>query len=760
MSGERWPLTLLVAAYLALAVMYSAVTPLFESPDEVWHYEYIRWLAGGKGLAAPEDVGVAPWAQEGSQPPLYYLLGAAVTAFIPTDNADAVIRYNVHTAVGNADALGNKNFMLHGRADAWPWQGVTLAAHLTRLLSVLLGAATVVFTYRLARLALPVFPQTTSPARCTTNLSSGLACSVPGTLPDAARGWSAAAVLATALVAFSPQFLFISAATNNDNLVTALATAGVYLCARLVAGVTRPAWRAWALLGVVVGLAALSKLSGLLLVAPAAVTVVGVAWRLRSWRLFWQATLLTGVTAVSVAGWWYLRNWLLFGDPLLLSVMFAGVPPQAAPATLAELLALAPGVWRSTWAVFGWFNVLAAPWLYGLYTLLAGLAVVGWLVGGIGRRAQVRAAVRLAPLTLLAFWLGVVGVAVVRWAQISYAQGRLVFPALAALATLLAGGLLLLAPVRWQRGAAWTLALLLMGIAATAPFVWLLPAYPPPPLVTDDSQLSGAPLAHFDAGLTLLGATLSRAEAHAGDSIDVTLYWRAEQEIAADYSVFVHAVDVDGIVQAQHDSHPGLGAYPTREWRVGEIIADRHQVTAPPGAPAPSALRIVAGLYTAATGQRLASDLGEAVTLGEVLVLSDADALPGATHINFDDKLALVGFQLDRRVLAPGETVAVTLWWEGLAPMAQDYVVFVHLLLPPDTVWAQQDQMPQAGAARTSTWQVGDRIADTHSLTLPPETPAGVYRIEVGVYDKDTFARLPVAFSDQGVVLAQVRVEP
>ncbi len=727
MSGERWPLTLLVAAYLALAVMYSVVTPLFESPDEVWHYEYIRWLAAGKGLAAPEDVGVAPWVQEGSQPPLYYLLGAAVTAFIPTDNADAVIRYNVHTAVGNADALGNKNFMLHGRADAWPWQGVTLAAHLTRLLSVLLGAATVVFTYRLACLALP--------------------------------GWPAAAVLATAMVAFSPQFLFITGATNNDNLVTALATAGVYLCARLVAGDTRPTWRAWALLGVVVGLAALSKLSGLLLVAPAVLTVVGVAWRLRSWRLFWQATLLTGTTAIGVAGWWYLRNWLLFGDPLLLSVMFAGVPPQAAPASLAELLALAPGVWRSTWAVFGWFNVLAAPWLYWFYTTLAGLAVAGWLVGWIGRRAEVRAAVGPAPLALLAVWLGIVGVAVVRWAQISYAQGRLVFPALAALTTLLAGGLLLLAPVRWQRGAAWMLALVLMGIAAAAPFMWMLPAYPPPPLVAAGSEFPSSPTAHFDAGPILLGATLSRAEARAGDSIDVTLYWRAEQEIAADYSVFVHAVDADGIVQAQHDSHPGLGAYPTREWQVGEIIEDRHQLTVPPGAPAPSALRIVAGLYTAATGQRLTSDLGEVVALGEVLVLSDADALPGAAHINFDDKLALVGFQLDRRVLAPGETLAVTLWWEGLAPMAQDYVVFVHLLLPPDTVWAQQDQMPQAGAARTSTWQVGDRIEDTHILTLPPETPVGVYRIEVGVYDKDTFARLPVNFSDQGVVLTQVKVE-
>jgi len=734
MSGGRWPLAVLVAAYLALAVMYSAVVPLFEAPDEVWHYEYIRWLAAGKGLAAPEDVGVAPWAQEGSQPPLYYLLGAAITFFVPDENADAVIRYNVHAAVGNAEAFGNKNFMLHGDADAWPWRGVALAAHITRLLSVLLGAGVVVLTWLLARLTLP--------------------------------GWPAAAVLATALLAFSPQFLFISAATNNDNLVTLLATATLVVCAWLLRAPTRPAWWVWGALGGVVGLAALSKLSGLLLVAPVLFALVGVTWRRtetgffqETWFLGLKAALLTGGVALVVAGWWYLRNWLLFGDPLLLTVMFAGVPPQSTPASLAELLALAPGVWRSTWAVFGWFNVLAAPWLYALYTALSGLAVVGWGVGWMGRRRWLRASVRLALLALLTLWLGVMVAAVARWAQISYAQGRLLFPALPALTTLLAGGLVLLTPSRWQHVSAWTLTLLLAGIAAATPYLWILPAYPPPPLVADAGDLPAAPVAHFDAGPVLLGATLSRTEARAGDVIDVTLYWRTERALLADYSVFVHAVDGDGIVQAQHDSHPGAGAYPTRSWRVGEIVADRHRLTVPPGAPAPAPLRILAGLYDAGAGQRLASDRGEAVTLGEVLVLADADALPGATYINFGDQLALIGFKLDRRTLRPGETLQVTLWWQGVAPMAQDYVVFVHLLLPPDAVWAQHDQMPQAGAARTSTWQVGERIEDTHRLTLPPEAPPGAYRIEVGVYDKDTFARLPVGFSDQGVVLAQVKVE-
>lgn len=726
MWGGRWALTLLVAAYLALAVKYSAVVPLFESPDEVWHYEYIRWLAAGKGLTAPEDVGAAPWAQEGSQPPLYYLLGAAVTFFVSDENADAVIRYNVHTAVGNADAFGNKNYMLHGDAEAWPWQGVALAAHLTRLLSVMLGAGSVVLAWSIARLTLP--------------------------------GWPVAAVLATALLAFSPQFLFISAATNNDNLVTVLATATLYLCARLLRASTRPVWWMWAALGGVLGLAALSKLSGLLLVAPVFFTLVAVARRARAWGVFWQAALLTGAAALSVAGWWYLRNWLLFGDPLLLSVMFAGVPPQPAPAGLVELLALAPGVWRSLWAVFGWFNVLAAPWLYDFYTALSLLAVVGWGVGWLRRRRYLRAHVRLTLLALSALWLAVMAAAVARWAQVSYAQGRLLFPALPALTTLMAGGLILLTPQRWQRVIVWTLALALAAIAAAAPFVWILPAYLPPP-VEDAAVLPELPVARFAAGPVLLGATLSSTEVRVGEAIDVTLYWRTEQALQADYSVFVHAVDGDGIVQAQHDSHPGAGAYPTRAWRVGEIVADRHRLIVPPGAPAPSMLRILAGMYDVDSGQRLVSEQGEAVTLGQVPVLADADALPGATHINFGDQLALVGFKLDRRTLRPGETVQVTLWWEALAPMAQDYVVFVHLLLPPDAVWAQQDQMPQAGAARTSTWQVGERIEDAHRLTLPPEAPAGVYRIEVGVYDKDTFARLPVGFSDQGVVLAQVKVE-
>jgi len=193
----HWPIAVILGLFLALGVVYSIANPLFESPDEVWHYEYVRWLVEGNGLARPEEVGTAPWHQEGSQPPLYYLLAAAITAPIPTDNAEQVIRYNPHAIVGQADSFGNKNIMVHGEADAWPWQGVALAAHVARLFSVLLGAFTVLAAYGAA---LAVFP-----------------------------GRQALAVTAAALVAFNPQFIFLSAAVNNDMLVIAASAGGVWL---------------------------------------------------------------------------------------------------------------------------------------------------------------------------------------------------------------------------------------------------------------------------------------------------------------------------------------------------------------------------------------------------------------------------------------------------------------------------------------------------------------------------------------------------
>ncbi len=727
MTMKHWPLAVILAAYVGLATTYSVIVPLFEAPDEVWHYEYVRWLAEGNGLPAPEDVGAAPWAQEGSQPPLYYALGALLTAPVYTSNAAHAIRYNVHAVIGNAEGDDNRNALLHGRIHAWPWQGVTLAAHLTRFLSIVLGTIAVALAYALARSVAP--------------------------------GWPRAAPLAAAVVAFTPQFLFITASTNNDNLVTALGTVGLYLCVRVASLERTPGWRWWVGLGLVAGLAALSKLSGLLLLPLGGVTILLVAYRQRSWRVAWRAALLVGAVFVLVAGWWYWRNWRLFGDPLLLAVMFAVLPPRPEPASAAEVLAMLPGIWRSTWAVFGWFNLVAGAWLYWLYGLLTLAAIAGWAIGFVAARPSMQAAIRPAPAGLVLLWCALTGVAVLRWAQMSYAQGRLLFPALAGFAVLLAGGLLAPWPEvrqRWVTGvAAGGLAIL----AVVAPFLWIAPAYASPPLLAPSSDVPNPVNLRFGAAIRLVGYDVTPHQVTPRSTVAVTLYWQTDRTPDADYSVFLHATDAAGILQAQQDSHPGQGNFPTSEWQPGAIVVDRHLLTIPPGVPAPATLRIEAGLYDARGSERLAAGSTDRVVLADIAVAPAPGDLPNAGFIDFDGKLILAGYDVDRRSVTPGETVMLTMWWDAAAPMARDYVAFAHLLLPPDAVWAQEDRLLEREGVRTSAWAAGDRLRARYTLALPATAPPGIYRIEVGVYDKDTYERLPVAGSEQGVVLAQIKVE-
>ena len=151
---DRALLALLVA-FACLATTYSIVTPIFEAPDEPWHYRYVKHLADGRGLP-PLTFSDDAWVQgENHQPPLYYLLGAGLTAWIDTDDLDGWMRRNPQAATGRADAFGNKNIVLHPVGGEWPYRGSVLAVHLVRLLSVACGAATVWATYALSQQVAP-----------------------------------------------------------------------------------------------------------------------------------------------------------------------------------------------------------------------------------------------------------------------------------------------------------------------------------------------------------------------------------------------------------------------------------------------------------------------------------------------------------------------------------------------------------------------------------------------------------------------------
>ncbi len=91
----------------------------------------------------------------------------------------------------------------------------------------------------------------------------------------------------------------------------------------------------------------------------------------------------------------------------------------------------------------------------------------------------------------------------------------------------------------------------------------------------------------------------------------VTLYWKAEANIEQNYTAFIHLLNNDGELVAQLDRQPG--GYPTSDWRVGEKVVDRYQVTLPNELPQ-GEYQIQTGFYYLPT----LTALGEPIFLGTV----------------------------------------------------------------------------------------------------------------------------------------------
>lgn len=114
------------------------------------------------------------------------------------------------------------------------------------------------------------------------------------------------------------------------------------------------------------------------------------------------------------------------------------------------------------------------------------------------------------------------------------------------------------------------------------------------------------------------------------------------------------------------------------------------------------------------------------------------EAQPGAPRAQF----APLGGS-DAHALRPGEGVQLNLYWRALAPLDRDYTLFIHVLDQRGATVAQRDLPPRAGDYPPSRWQPGELVVDQADLPLPA-LPPGTYRVEMGLYDAASGARLPI----------------
>ena len=752
----------------------------------------MRWATACPcSTPAAEEAEGTPWAHEGGQAPLYYLLVGALTAAIDQSDFGEIRTINPRANLGDPLFPGNKNFLLYSSVER-PLRGVNLALHAGRWLSLLLAATSLLLVYRLALLA---FPRS-------------------NTLP----------LLALALVASLPQFVFISASLSNDNAVILTSTAALWWLARMVnsefgtrryaeergsAEEIRVAPRNSAsnflLLGVLLGLAALSKLQGLGVLLLAGLVILWLAWRARDWRLIGRALLWTGVPVLAIAGWWYGRNLVLYGDLFGSANLLAIEGLRAEAFTWHE----ARGLRYSFWGLFGWFNL---PLPRPVYALLDGATLLiasGLLLFVVQRIWQPPTrsgddALPLPPILLLTTWLLLLFCLLVYWLSGAISsQGRLLFPGLAAVGALGALGLDAWArrlPRRWRLPALWALPALLTACTLFA-VAWLIPhAYAAPPPIGDDlaalpASASPVHLRFGDAtgagdALEIVAIDVPPVEQRfaVGERVPVTLYLRVPQTINDggvddDYQLFVQLLDERGVEVANLTTHPGWGTNPTSLWEPGTIYADTYPVlvTGPLDGRAlaqPLLARVYVGFFDPATEEtgRLALPVydaaGNALAAGfvEQVVVTPPDwprtPLVGdgteetQDDVYFGDALVLESAVLSTEPLRAGETLTATLRWAALDQPAADYTASVQILNAGGERVAGFDQ-PLAPGFPTRLWQAGDYAQVEMPVALPEAVPPGEYGVWVSLYDpsRESLPRLPISGAD-GLEVAheQVRI--
>lgn len=748
--SHPWLLVVLVL-YLILALTYSLIVPIFEAPDEPAHFLYANDLAAGDGLPVL-DYSKSPW--EYHQPPLYYGLVAGVLRWFHTTGYKQFTLRNPHAAISDASTTGNKNVYLHDpELQGWPFRGLSLAIHAGRLVSIGLGVMTVWATYGLA---LKVF-------------------STKG-IEAASVTWMAAA--AAAVVALNPQFLFISSVLNNDNAVTALCSLALWAAATYY---DRPRSARWLVaLGGLSGLAALTKTTGLAVIALVIGVLIAKAMKQRLVNKLWLDAGLVALLAAAIGSWWYVRNALLYADPFLSRYLSRWVGGEAAPTAAIEILRRFEQGEISFWGTFGWLNIAWPEWVYRLlrtWTRLSGLGLVilgiRWLLHKSPLRIGERPRIAVLPLVIVLAWTSLVAAMLTQWILVAGGlQGRLLFPAISALAILLVAGWTNLAPHRLRPI---TAAIPVIGLACLAiltPFTTIAPAYARPQALTSaklPADATHTDLTYADR-VRLLGYQVTPPVAHPGERVDVTLYWQMLESVSTDFSVFVHVFGRDRQLIASIDTYPGLGNFPTSQWQARDIIRDVYPMRIDPDATSPTLATISVGWYDFYGSREGIPAMDRAgnptTTIGRLKMTPREWIRPEPQQeiqANYDNTFTLLGYDLQ---LAKDSTqLDLSLYWRCDASPSVDYTMFAHLVDSDNNMMSQMDRPPLGGDYPTSYWEPGEVVQDNLLLPLPSmkdfkeKSSAGKLLLQIGIYHPGDGTRLPVLDTD-GQVMADAVISP
>jgi hypothetical protein len=128
---------------------------------------------------------------------------------------------------------------------------------------------------------------------------------------------------------------------------------------------------------------------------------------------------------------------------------------------------------------------------------------------------------------------------------------------------------------------------------------------------------------------------------------------------------------------------------------------------------------------------------------------------------NFANQIKLVGYDLNADRAEAGGGIPLTLYWQGLDWLGEDYTIFAKLMAADGTVHGSRDRLPREGYS-TLYWAPGEYITDPFGVPVDLDTPDGVYFINLGLYrevDRQAVS-LPLVQAGQLIDATSINIGP
>lgn len=708
MSKEKlswWGLAVVLMGYLLLVLAFSQITPFNKGPDEGYHLEYITFIKQQGRLPISYDERAQ--ITRADFPPLYHLLVSLLSAGVDVSGPPHIKIFWDSFRYRAMDHQADSIWYIQTEDYQWPYFGPFLVWQIGRWLSIALSLGTIVVVYL--------------------------------TLKETPLGQIPLAPLAGAgLLAFIPQYIFLSASLNDDNLLGLVAA--LYFWA-LVKAINRPRrWMPFVAMGLLIGVSLTVKYTLVIIPLELALVCWLLAQKLnQGWGWIVRRLLVVAALALLCAGWWFGWNlwflntvdehgWLVG----LLNPLLAG----GADTTLNRLSGFVSGGqvgltdlpgdtrvgswWRwvqltaiTFWGV-GVGDVLPGwPYAYLMVGLLA--AVAGY---GLGRVWQRNPAARpwlgLMLLHVVIFLvLPVVRFELTRRLGVA-AQGRhILIPAAPAVAGLLVWGVAAMTSPRWHR-TAFAAMITTLVIWSLAHLYWLqrLTASPLPLRTAPQAAtwLARPAQATFDESLELVSFQIDPQPAQG--RLSVELAWQTLAAVSQNYRLLVNLVDAQGRVVSHWTGYNGQGRLPTLAWEAGDVIFDRLALPLPNLPP---------GEYQV-QAQLLGRDGPLPVSGSNLLELAGV-GLDEPAKLDLPYSLSFAG---------ASENALFALWQAGGPAGAEPVYRYPSTIT---VVTAQADVVLDLLDESGQSWPVAGQSANVFTFIIGPNWSGGNYRLRVTLAD-------------------------